>query len=204
MATTVQTAYDRVRLRLGLNASDPALTDANLLDFLNAGVRQADNLQNWWWNEKSRSFSTVDATASYAFASDHRKILNLSYGDTVLPFRTKLDMIRHSDKTGTPRFWTVESGQIKLFPTPDGVYAIDEVYQAETTVFTSASDVFVWPDFAADFPILIAAQLAASKVDTNLIAGIAPEMDRLFRTLSDESTGTLVSAMPQRRADWRP
>lgn len=204
MATTLQNAYDRIRLRLGLNSSDPALTDANLTDFVNASLRQADNLRDWWWNEASRSWSTAADDATQAFAADSRKVSQLSIGPDVLPFRTKLDMIKFSTRVGRPRFWTVEAGQIKLYPTPDDVYTVNEIYQKGTTALASTTDEFDWPDYAVDLPILMAATLAAAKIDPSRVQDIAPEIERTFIALADEVSGTLSSAMPKRRMDWTP
>lgn len=202
MATTLQNAYDRIRLRLGVNSSDPALTDSHLLEFVNASIKQADNLRDWWWNEAARSWTTTEGNAYQAFATDYRKISQLSIGDTVLPFRTKLDMIKYGTHSSRPRFWTVEAGRIKLYPTPDDTYTVNEIYQRGSTSLASASDTLVWPDYAADLPILMATQLAAAKIDPALVAPIAPEIERTFGALQDEVSGTITSAMPKRRNDW--
>lgn len=202
MATTLQNAYDRIRLRLGVNANDPTLTDSQLTDFVNAGLRQADNMRNWWFNEAVRTFSTADGTATYAFDSTHKKTSALAIGDDILPFRTKLDMIKFSEGTGRPRFWSVEAGQIKLYPTPDAVYTVSEVFQTNTTALSSVSDEFDWPDDMVDLPILLAAQLAASKVRPEMIQLIAPEVQRVFQAIADDSQPTYSSTLPQRRGDW--
>jgi len=202
MATTLDDIRAGVRLRLGLNSSDPALTDADLLIFVNAAITQLDNLRNWWWNEADDTITTADGTSLYAFFADSRKTQHLSIGDDTIKFRTKLDLIKYKSDSGRPRFWTVESGQYRLYPTPDDVYTVDVVYQAEPTALASGSDTVVWPDWAADAIVLTAAQLAAAKTVPDRVQDIAIELGRVMQGLLDDSLPTVTSAMPARRDDW--
>lgn len=200
---TVTAMQSDIRLRLGLSASDNKMTDADLITYINSALQQANNMRNWWWNEDSRTFNTVAGTSDYAFDSTHRKTLYLAYGDKQIPFRTKLDLIKFEDYEGEPRFWTVEDNQIRLFPTPDAVYTIKEVFQAVETV-TAGGDTTEWPDYAIDLVILMAATAAAAKVRPEMIQVIAPELARVHTALEDETVPAAEGALPRRRNDWRP
>lgn len=201
---TLSDIRDRVRIRLGVSASDQKLDDATLDVFINAALTSSDNMRDWWWNEASRSFDTVADTQTYAQATDARKTIVLSYNDLVLPYRAKRDLIKHQDRTGEPRFWTIEAGQLKLYPTPDGVYTINEIYQTATTELTAGADTTPWPDYAIDLVVLSSAMSAAAKVRQEMLQVLPGEITRIFEALKDETRPAVESSMPARRDDWRP
>jgi len=200
----LDTIRSNVRLRLGLNASDPALTDADLAVMVNSALRQADNMRNWWWNEASRTFSTAIGTSTYARSASSRKSLYMAIGDQHVPFRTKLDLIKYADTEGRPAYWTDEGGLIKFYPTPDDVFTVTEVYQAATTDLSAGTDTPLWPDWAVDLIVLLTAQIAAAKVDPQLAQVLSQEMSRIYEAIKDETHPVAEGALPKRRTDWRP
>ena len=193
-----------IRIRLGLSDSDAKATDAIVNTYINAAIDQLNNMRAWWWNEASRTFSTVVDQASYAFAADFAKTVVMAYGDQVIPFRTKGDLIKYEDYEGEPRFYTIEAGQYVIYPTPDAVYELKEVYQAVEPDLTTDTDTTAWPDDKIDLVTVKAAMLLAAKVKPEMIQVLSPELQSIYQSLTDETMPTLTGALPRRRNDWRP
>ncbi len=205
--TTLTVMRTSIRLRLGINASDPQLTDADLNEMINASFIQAGNLRNWPWMQTERTFSTVASTQDYAFHATHRKTLMLRIGEGMIRFRTRRDLTRLIDDSGSPSYWThvrvSGTDYIRFVPTPSSVQTVTEVYLIQHVTLSSDSDAPVWPDWATDYPMLQAAQMAANRVAPDMAAKIAQELGRAYQALMDEIVPAVSGALPARRHDWQ-
>jgi len=204
--TTLTTLRASVRLRLGVSASDPQLTDINLTEMLNASFIQAGNLRNWPWLQDERTFSTAAGTKDYAVDDTWRRTLLLSTEQGDIKFRTRTDLIRSQSQAGSPRAWTYARvngvDYIRFYPTPTAVETVTEVFLIQHVPLVDGSDETAWPDWATDFPMLQAAQMAASKIQPELAGTVAQELGRAYEALKDEVMPVAAGVLPARRSGW--
>lgn len=125
-------------------------------------VRRVLGMRRWPWNDSTpATINTVSGTAALdASATEKYDSLRIAQGTTYLDLEYEepeafLDE-QHTDRTnGIPTHWTVVGAELRLRPTPDGVYAVSVRRQKTLSEYTISDvaelpgppehhDVYVW------------------------------------------------------------
>lgn len=111
-------------------ASGTALIVTNLI---NEAQIEIYNQSNWYSLYTTRTFATVNGTATYAHASDFGRCINLM--DTTNNHILTEDVMRsfdavdpNADNTGMATHFAIQGAYYRLFPIPSGAYTIRERY----------------------------------------------------------------------------
>lgn len=138
-----------VRRRCGVSSSDQLAADTDLLEIIVGVLHEISVERDWPWLETSRSFNTTAGTASYATGTRWVRTHSLkidNYGPLGFYSRKHLDeWYPTSAATGTPRFYSVSGDQLLLFPTPEAVFSVTEVFQQYEPALTAGTDVPLMP-----------------------------------------------------------
>lgn len=200
----------RVRERLGLSTSDTAVTDTILTQTINAANRKIAVLHDWpWLQSRDTTFTTTTSgkstydQGSSEIASNWRKTLYLSVnGDEVLRAKQPQDLVRYSQNTGVPVFYTNEDDTIILAPTPDSAYDVVHFYIKQVADLSGDTDVPDIEDWAIDLLIEGAAVLVAKRLrDFDLARSIQEEYALTLDSLRDEVRRTRQPVLPKHRTD---
>jgi hypothetical protein len=191
--------------RLGTSSTDPNLSTAVLNNLINASIRAINLMQDWPWLVKTDAtlVTTVPGQSSYTPASDHRKTLYIRVGDlAMLTYKTEQDLDRFSSFEGMPRYYTLENGTIRMFPTPEDAYPIRHVYVHNAPAVTTDSAEPIIPDWAIDLLIAYTAMRAAARMrDPELMQLMQEEWRDVYRAMLDETRRSRALPVPQHRTD---
>lgn len=203
--TTNTVIYDHVRERLGVPTSDPALTDAILLDLINAANRKLSLVHDWPWlvTTDTTLTATVADQAEYTPASNWRKTLYLVCdSDQELQLRQAQDIVRYQANSGYPFFYAVKGTTIQISPTPDTVYTLEHEYIKSVTLMTLGSEESEVPEWALDLLIEGVCVLAAKRLhDTDLARAMQQEYSETLEVMRDEVRRTKQNPVPRHRTD---
>lgn len=197
-----------VRHRAGIDAADGMATDAVLDGFINGAIRQFAMMQDWDWNWASETINTVAGTDIYARAADARKtdiVANTTTGDT-LGQVSKRQGLSYTDlgRTGPPRFWYVQGGQLHIVPIPDRTYALKHIYVATEPTLSLDTDEPDIPDWAIDIVLVKAAIMVTARTDNTSQQRLLEQEERdLLDNLDDEARRSRGSGSLDSRRDWR-
>lgn len=194
-----------VHQRIGSSTSDPNLSSAVLNSLINAGIRSINLMHDWSWLIKTDATltATVAGQSAYTPASDHRKTIYIRAGsDYMLTYKTEADLERFNQFTGAPRFYTLENGTIRMFPTPDEVYELRHVYVHNAPALSADGDVAIIPDWAIDLLISYVGMRAAARLRDRELMGIMQEEWRdVYRAMLDETRRSRALPMVRHRTD---
>ena len=70
-----------IRNRVNLSTDDARLTDANLLEFINAAMQDIEATEAWPWRQKMETISVTANDNTYTPAADWRTTLSLTLDD---------------------------------------------------------------------------------------------------------------------------
>lgn len=128
------TLVTRVAARLNITSDDPFY--AYLPDIVNEAIHYLDTASPDGWPWMRTTLNTTVTVGSYTFTqlagttSTIAKVLSakLKDGDTwqVLRFRNQdeIDQLYPTDDTGLPESYTVDGGNVGIYPPPDGSYPL--------------------------------------------------------------------------------
>ena len=138
-----------VRRRAGVSSSDQLAADADLLEIINGVMNEISGEAAWPWLEDTRTFVTVAGTQGYATATRWAQTGSLKidgYGPLGFYSRKQLEeWFPLAATRGTPEYYTVSGDELLLFPTPDGVYTVTEVFTAYEAQLAAGSDTPAMP-----------------------------------------------------------
>jgi len=95
--------------------------------------------EQFWFNRKSGSASTVASTATVALPTGLRIANVVSHNQSPLQ-KVALEEIEHLTTTGPPGKWAENEGLIQLSPIPDAVYALKVTGIADLGVPASSNE----------------------------------------------------------------
>ena len=133
---TVTLADLRTRLRTRMGEATADVSDADLDWSLNSAKRRVQRQLSLYWVEKTVSFSTSDGTRAYALSSvapDYHSVLqafiidgttrvHLAFIDRAQEIQNYAPVTNETKKR--PEAWLRFGTNIRVAPTPDGVYTI--------------------------------------------------------------------------------
>lgn len=197
-----------VRERAGLDSNDAMVPDTVVTGFINGALRQVAMMQDWDWNWSSETINTVVGTDTYARAADARKtdvVSNTTTGDVLRQVSKRLGL-DYTDlgRTGPPRYWYVQGGQLVIVPIPDQVYALKHVYVATEPTLVNDTDEPDLPDWAIDIVLVKAAIMVTARTDNTSQQRLLEQEERdILDSLDDEAKRSRGSVAIDRRTDWR-
>ena len=114
--------------------------------------------EQFWFNRASGTASTVASTATVALPTGVRLPTVVSYLGEPLR-QVPLDRISEvynatTPLTGRPYWWAEDEGLIRLYPTPNAVYALSVYGLASTGVPAAGGDTNIWTTEA--LPLILA------------------------------------------------
>lgn len=135
-----------LRTRADTHASDTALTDAVLMDFLTEAAGNLALEADWPWLEVKTSLATVAATSEYTPPADWLRTVSLVETST----GAALDY-RHAGEadeiigSGRPYIYAIDSEKIILKPIPDAVYTYTHRYVSIENIVDAGAETFRLP-----------------------------------------------------------
>ena len=181
-----------IRNRVNLSADDARVTDANLLDFLNAAIQDVESQREWPWREKIESINLTDAGGnSFTPAADWKTTLSFTLDDPPAVLQRKTwkwtRRLAWSDWTGVPAFYTEHAGTVYVYPSPDGNYTLRHRYLEVTDVLGSTSATVANPDWFDPILITKAASYVAQKLrDTELYQMLETQYKQQLKSFADD------------------
>ena len=96
------------------------------------------------WRQERRVSTTLDERFEN-LPTDWLETINIYIDDgTPIEYASVAEIARQKVKTndtaGKPRYYTINSGQMEFYPTPDDSYNIEMIYQARIPAMTEDSD----------------------------------------------------------------
>lgn len=135
------------------------IVDETARSDLEAQIRYAiqDAIKHWeqtgfWFQEEKATTTTVASQTYYGLPSDflHPKSAKITHGNSYhnLTLKTQ-DELENEDPgtaqlTGVPDWWGIERSQLRLFPTPNGVYTVTFLYIKSLSSLSADSDTNAW------------------------------------------------------------
>lgn len=206
----LQDVRTAVRHRMGLSTNDTAITDAVLSKIIAHAERKVNLMHDWPWLEATDATWTATTadqaayTAASDLASDWRKTLSITIGTEEFPLRPKQrqDILRYSNQTGKPRFYSAQGSEIILAPKPDSAYTVVHRYvRFPDEVTVDATDVSVY-DWAIDLLIEQACILTARRLrDSKMARDFTTDFATTYATMEDEVRRTRQLPTPRHRTD---
>ncbi len=183
-----------IRNRVNLSADDARVTDANLLDFLNAAIQDVESQREWPWREKIANLSVVADDNQYTItshASDWKTTLSLTIVDPPAVLQRKTwkwtRRLAWDDWKGTPAFYTEHAGELYLYPIPDKAFTVQHRYLEVVDVLGSTSATVGNPDWFDPILITKAASYVAQKLrDTELYQMLETQYKQQLKSFADD------------------
>ena len=118
--TTGASLISQVRNRVNLSSADDRVSDANLLEFVNAAIQDIASQRDWPWNQNVETISVTLDDNTYTPHSLWRNTLSITLDDpeSVVQKRTWkwTRRIASTDLKGKPAYYTEHAGTLYLFP----------------------------------------------------------------------------------------
>ncbi len=196
----LQGFIDEARLRYGASVNDQLFTDANMTTLVNAAVRQINLDQDWPWMEAESTVNTVSGSNILTLASDVRRVVRMSHNEQEIRYFTQRIQSDFYNTTGSPRVYTHEAGNWKVYPTPDGAFTIDYVYVKDgDNVLGNPTDTLLMPSWTVDAVIArTCLMMARREKNLDLEANYFGEYARLMEIMRDEMVKTTEGMSPRR------
>lgn len=196
-----------IRNRVNLATDDARVTDANLLDFINAAMQDIEAAENWPWRQKIESISVSADDNTYTPAADWRTTLSLTLDDptSVLHKRTWkwTRRLANSDLKGIPKFYTEHAGMLYLYPMPDAAYTLHHRYLETTDVLGSTSATVGNPDWFDHLIVTKTSSYVAQKLrDSELYQMLETQYKQQLRVFRDDVARNYEPVTISTRRDW--
>ena len=95
-----------------------------------------------WWStmisQQSTTFDTVSWVWETALPSNFVSVVRVVYNDTILQATTKKDVAIQNSQNTTPYYYYLYQNNIVLYPTPNKVYSIELIYDADLSKLTTS------------------------------------------------------------------
>jgi hypothetical protein len=197
-----------IRNRVNLSTDDARLTDANLLDFINAAMQDIEAAEAWPWRQKMETISVTANDNTYTPAADWRTTLSLTLDDPngVLQKRTWkwTRRLANADTKGVPAFYTEHAGILYLYPTPDAAYTLHHRYLETTDVLGSTSATVGNPDWFDHLIVTKASSYVAQKLrDTELYQMMETQYKQQLKVFRDDVARSYEPVTIFTRRDWQ-
>lgn len=187
MTYTLAQLRTKTRLRLGATSDDAMLTDTQLNESVNNGLRNFALERDWPWLQLHSTISTVVGQESYALPANCLRILAMSIdGSEPLEEVLLADLLRYQRNVTTrqPFAYMNDTLNIRLAPIPTQVYSIDLQYQRAENELTVDADTILTPNYYTDLLVTYAALDAAIVVRDQALQSSLLQLakDQLGRT----------------------
>lgn len=118
-------------------------SSSRLNQYINDGYLLACARVNWYGEEASNDFSTVNGTINYAWPTDVGRIRHVY--DTSRDVRLLPVSLREIDNSGLPgsgppQYYALDGSNFHIWPTPDGVYPIEVRYWKQPALLSNDDD----------------------------------------------------------------
>lgn len=165
----VTTAYQLVRRRLGLGATDTAaLADSDILPQLNVALQQISAERDWPWLYVEATGNTVADVSDITPGATWSRTVYVGVAGRNLQLAQDQDIYRYGSTpaTGQPSAYAVVGNKLRLYPTPNGVYPYTHaLYQFEPTL-AAGGDTPLLPDAYSGWWIDETALLLPTRVNS--------------------------------------
>ena len=198
-----------IRNRVNLSTDDARLTDANLLDFINAAMQDIEAEEAWPWRQKIESVNLTDAGGNaFTPAADWRTTLSLTLDDPngVLQKRTWkwTRRLANADTQGIPAFYTEHAGTVYVYPSPDANYTLRHRYLETTDVLGSTSATVGNPDWFDHLIVTKTSSYVAQKLrDTELYQMMETQYKQQLKAFRDDVARSYEPVTIFTRRDWQ-
>lgn len=190
-----------VRTRLGITATDQALSDTVINALINAAVRRINLLYDWTWLEKSGSKTVTALDDVIANRTNNVKRMRwVREGDRELIFINYRDFPDYVNITGRPLYYTEDEGVFRVIPFPDANYDVTYGYvEAVDTPLSGDTDEPSIAEYAIDMLIADTCVLVARRMrDRELERVFYAEMSSMVKRMKDEIAETTEGFLPRR------
>ena len=200
-----------VRNRLNISADDARVSDANLLEFINAGYLDMSTEHPWHWREHTQTITTTAGDTTYDTDADWSATLSLTItGSTdvvgrVLQRRSWkwTRRVSHTNVQSIPAFYSEYDGVLHVYPAPDGVYTIDHRYLQKVSVLGALGNSVVSPDEFDRLIVTRASSYVAQKLrDTEQYQMMETQYNKQVRNMKDDIAHSHEPVGIYRRSSW--
>jgi len=204
--TTLTVLTARVRNRCNLPAADARVTDANLTDFINTAMHDADEEFDWPWMERIEQISVTAGDNTYG-VTNYKGTTSLTLVDppSVLVRKPWKWLQRINDATlqGIPRFYTEDVDVIYIYPYPNAAFTLDHRYKTTLTELAAGSDAVQSPDWFDRIIVSQASYYVAQKLrDSEHYQMFQKSYKDQIGTASDRVSRNFEPIVPNTRNDW--
>lgn len=205
--TTAANLIISVRNRVNLATDDARVTDANILDFLNAAVQDCEATHEWPWREAQETISITGSDNTYTPNANWKTTLSLTLDDppAILQRRTWKWTRRLSwgDMEGVPVFYTDHAGVFYIYPVPDKAYTMTHRYLKVVPVLGATSSTVDSPDWFDPVLVTKTASYVAQKLrDSELYQMLETQYKQQIRGFADDVSRTYEPVAIATRRDW--
>ena len=204
--TTAANLIISIRNRTNLATDDARVSDANLLDFINAAIQDCESQKEWPWREHIETISITNGDNTYTPAADWKTTLSLTLDDppAVLQRRTWkwTRRLAWSDLKGTPVYYTDHGGQFYLYPVPDAAYTMKHRFLKTVGVLAATSSSVASPDWFDPVIVTKASSYVAQKLrDSELYQMLETQYKQQIRGFADDVSITYEPVTLSTRRD---
>lgn len=205
--TAASDLITQIRNRVNLSTDDARVSDANILDFLNAAMQDVESQYSWPWRQKIETISVAANDNTYTPAADWRATLSITLVDppAVLGKRTWkwTRRVAWADMTGSPAFYTEHAGVIYLYPVPDKAYSIEHRYLETTDVLGSTTATVANPDWFDNIIVTKTSSYVAQKLrDSELYQMLETQYKQQLKSFADDVSRNYEPVTISTRRDW--
>jgi len=205
--TTAANLIISIRNRTNLATDDARVSDANLLDFINAAIQDCESQKEWPWREHIETISITNGDNTYTPAADWKTTLSLTLDDppAVLQRRTWkwTRRLAWSNLKGTPVYYTDHGGQFYLYPVPDAAYTMKHRFLKTVGVLAATSSSVASPDWFDPVIVTKASSYVAQKLrDSELYQMLETQYKQQIRGFADDVSRTYEPVTVSTRRDW--
>jgi hypothetical protein len=186
MSQTRLTLAARVRGRLQVVTDDGLLTDTDVYECINDGLRALATERNWPWLQDLTTIPLVAGTAVYNLPANCMKPDVLSIDGFVLAQVQYVDILTQPGASaGRPNRYTIIGNTIRVAQTPSVAQTLDLLFYKPETVLGSDADTILCPDHYSDVVVACACVFAAMRLrDQNIVnmmlADKKTQVDRIY------------------------
>ena len=132
-----------LQLRTEVTAHGFNFDGSRINNFINDGYLLACKRVNYFVDEATQDFSTVNGTTKYSLPANLAKVREVwDTGRSFVLTPVGLRDIDNSSSTqkGPPTWYALDGANVHLYPTPDGIYSLELRYWLLPTVLSADGD----------------------------------------------------------------
>ena len=205
--TTAANLIISIRNRVNLHVDDARVSDANLLDFINAAIQDCESQKEWPWREHSENISVTSGDNTYTPAADWKTTLSLTLDDPPAVLQRKTwkwtRRLAWSNLKGTPAYYTDHGGTLFLYPVPDAAYTMHHRFLKTVGVLGSTSANVASPDWFDQVIVTKASSYVAQKLrDSEMYQMLETQYKQQIKAFADDVSRTYEPVTVATRRDW--